>query len=31
MTELKVGGLDVEILNESLPDQYIVVGRRPLE
>ena len=31
MAELKAGGLDVEILKESLPDQYIVVGRRSQE
>jgi SAM-dependent methyltransferase len=31
MAELQAGGLDVEILKESLPDQYIVVGRRPQE
>jgi len=31
MAELQVGGLEVEILKESLPDQYIVVGRRPPE
>ena len=28
MAELQAGGFDVEILKESLPDQYIVVGRR---
>ena len=28
VAELRAGGLDVEILQESLPDQYIVVGRR---
>jgi len=31
MAELQAAGLDVEILKESLPDQYIVVGRRPQE
>jgi ubiquinone/menaquinone biosynthesis C-methylase UbiE len=31
VAELRAGGLDVEILEESLPDQYIVVGRRPQE
>lgn len=31
MAELQAGGLDVEILKESLPDQYIVFGRRPQE
>ena len=31
MAELQAGGFDVEILKESLPDQYIVVGRRPQE
>ncbi|UCE64471.1 MAG: methyltransferase domain-containing protein [Nitrospirota bacterium] len=30
VAELRAGGLDVEILEESLPDQYVVVGRRPL-
>jgi ubiquinone/menaquinone biosynthesis C-methylase UbiE len=29
VAELRDGGLDVEILEESLPNQYIVVGRRP--
>ena len=31
MAELQAGGLDVEILKESLPDQYIVIGRHPQE
>ena len=31
VAELLAGGLEVEILEESLPDQYIVVGRRPQE
>lgn len=31
MAELQAGGFAVEILKESLPDQYIVVGRRPPE
>ena len=31
VAELRAGGLEVEILEESLPDQYIVVGRRPEE
>ena len=31
MAELQAGGLDVQLLKESLPDQYIVVGRRPQE
>jgi len=27
--ELREGGFDVEVIEEDLPDQYIVVGRRP--
>ena len=29
VAELQAGGLEVEVLKESLPDQYVVVGRPP--
>ena len=29
MAELRAGGLTAEVAAESLPDQYVVVGRRP--
>jgi predicted methyltransferase len=29
MAELRAGGFTVELASESLPDQYVVIGRRP--
>ena len=30
LAELKAGGLEVSLVDETLPDQFIVVGKRPL-